>query len=87
MTTGQLLRRASAPWSGAREAGVPSGTRLPLALLRAPTGSREAGADWKVEPDGVLGRVLEVLAGTTVSYPLRLEEPVTLTAGARAISP
>jgi glycosyltransferase involved in cell wall biosynthesis len=51
--------------------------------LRAPTGSRDAGADWKVEPDGVLGRVLEVLAGATVSYPLRLAGEVTLTAGVR----
>ena len=70
-----------------RDGAAPAGTRLPLALLRAPTGSRDAGADWKLEPDGVLGRVLEVLAGATVSYPLRLAGEVTLTAGVRLLPP
>jgi glycosyltransferase involved in cell wall biosynthesis len=61
----------------------PAGRRIPLALLRAPTGSRTAGADWKLEPDGVLGRVLEVNAGVTQSYPLTLDRAVTFTARAR----
>ncbi len=63
MTASDLLRRASATVSGAREGAAPAGTRVPLALLRAPTGSRVTGADWKLEPDGVLGRALEVSAG------------------------
>jgi GT2 family glycosyltransferase len=83
MSASELLRRARATVSGGREGAAPAGTRLPLAVLRAPAGSREAGADWKVEPDGVLGRALEVLAGTTISYPLRLGGEVTLTAGVR----
>jgi GT2 family glycosyltransferase len=83
MTATEVLRRAGDALTRARDAAPPPGARLPLALLRAPTGSRVAGADWKVEPDGVLGRVLEVLAGTTISYPLTLAREVSFTAVAR----
>lgn len=85
MSTIPLPRRPSGPLSRlrARAGSSPAGTRLPLSLLRAPPGSREAGADWKVEPDGILGRALEVLAGTCISYPLALDDEVSLTAVAR----
>jgi GT2 family glycosyltransferase len=83
MTASEVMRRAGASLARARDGSPPDGTRLPLAVLRAPAGSRAAGADWKVEPDGVLGRVLEVLAGTTISYPLALGGEVRFTAVAR----
>jgi GT2 family glycosyltransferase len=83
MGASEVVRRAGAALIRAREGAPPEGARVPVALLRAPTGSRVGGADWKVEPDGVLGRVLEVLAGAGVSYPLTLAGAVSFTFVAR----
>jgi glycosyltransferase involved in cell wall biosynthesis len=83
MSASETLRRARGALTRGPRGAPPDGTRVPLALLRAPTGTRDAGADWRVEPDGVLGRVLRVRAGTSASYPVALTGAVSFTAVAR----
>jgi GT2 family glycosyltransferase len=63
--------------------GRASGERFALSALRErlDTGSLEAG--WRTDPDGVIGRALEIPAGGVVTYSLRLDGPVTFTAGVR----
>jgi GT2 family glycosyltransferase len=63
--------------------GRASGERFALSTLRERLDAGSLAAAWRTDPDGVLGRALEIPAGGVVTYPLRLEAPVTLTAGVR----
>ena len=64
-----------------RSAGAPpAGRRLPLASLRARAGLGSPPTDWTVEPEGVLGRALEIPVRTTITYPLSLDRATPFTA-------
>jgi len=58
----------------------PAGRRLPLASLRARAGLGSPPTDWSVEPEGVLGRALEIPVATTITYPLSLDRAIPFTA-------
>lgn len=55
------------------------GRRLPLASLQAWAGLGSPPAQWTVEPEGVLGRALEVSIRTTITYPLTLDRATPFT--------
>jgi GT2 family glycosyltransferase len=69
------------PTSSSR--GRASGERFALCALRERLDAGSLRAAWRTDPDGVLGRALEIPAGGVVTYPLALDGPVTLTAGVR----
>jgi GT2 family glycosyltransferase len=60
-----------------------SGERFALSALRERLDAGSLRACWRTDPDGVLGRVLEIPGGGVVTYPLQLDRPVTLTADVR----
>jgi glycosyltransferase involved in cell wall biosynthesis len=62
---------------------VASGEHLALSALCERLNAGSLRAVWRTDPDGVLGRVLELPTGGVVTYPLRLDGPVTLTADVR----
>jgi hypothetical protein len=72
-------RLAASALARTRDGETPRGRRLPLASLRARVDDGSARTEWKLEPDGVLGRTLQIDAGATITYPLRLEGEVTFT--------
>ena len=60
-----------------------AGRRLPLASMRAAAQSAAGETTgWKLEPDGILGRALQMRAGASITYPLTLSGPLTFTATA-----
>ena len=54
------------------------GSALPLSSLRAHLDEGSACSRWLVDPDGVLGRVLELEAGAAYTVPLVLDGSVSL---------
>jgi O-antigen biosynthesis protein len=70
------LRAAAARVQGTRSRVVPTGSRVPLAALRARLDKESAGASWSLHPDWVLGRALLLTADATFTIPLKLSEDV-----------
>jgi GT2 family glycosyltransferase len=76
------LRAAGARYRRKSTLNPAAGVRLPLSALRARLDQASAGADWRLHPDGVLGRVLLMDAGATVTFPLELVGEVSFSARA-----
>jgi GT2 family glycosyltransferase len=72
--------RALTRLSVRREAQSPPGRRIPLASLRARSDTQSPSTEWKIDPDGVRGRALEVEAERTITYPLTLTGETAFTA-------
>ena len=64
------LRRRTSP--------APAGQRLPLSALRSSLDSDSPDAHWSMNPDGVLGRSLMVVAGGRYVVPLSAAGPIGL---------
>src|ERR1700722_1856385 len=59
-----------------------SGEALPLSALSARLDDESAAVTWLAHPDGVLGRVLKMPAGSGLTVPLRLGGEVSFSARA-----